>query len=103
MDDKTVSLEQLKLNYASLGKKTRLGQEMFMLNDRNRNYQRWEAHKHTQKFIAKEKKAKRSTTILFTHTLNFAFNQIILPQLFNLLMGVLGFWGFGVLRGLKGF
>ena len=39
MDDKSVSLEQLKLNYASLGKKTRLGQEMFMLNDRNRNYQ----------------------------------------------------------------
>ena len=30
MDNKAVSLEQLKLNYASLGKKTRLGQQMFM-------------------------------------------------------------------------
>ena len=30
MDSNGVSLEQLKLNYASLGKKTRIGQEMLM-------------------------------------------------------------------------
>lgn len=30
MDSNLVSKEQLKLNYASLGKKTRSGQEMFM-------------------------------------------------------------------------
>ena len=43
MDNNTVSLEQLKLNYASLGKKTRMGQEMFMLGGAgggNKNYQR---------------------------------------------------------------
>ena len=40
MDDRTVSLEQLKQNYASLGKKTRMGQEMFMLGAGHKNYQR---------------------------------------------------------------
>lgn len=30
MNNNQVSIEQLKLDYASLGKKTRLGQEMFM-------------------------------------------------------------------------